>query len=268
MSCHHIQASLALVVSSGCWLGRWLGLPARGSRSVASSNVSHGRNGIQDGGDREPHRPAGNPHRHRAHCKDTCRALRANFDGPVVADIDQKPDNPGVSSVDRVDWRKPGKLDASANGGWNDWEPVMLSHIGQLDRNLMNAVKNSSSVAGLHVGLEQDISSTLRFLHMMTTSGKASDIVGNAGEGEGLEVWRRLVEFDPQAKSRAAGLMQKLLAFDEFQRHRDAHARRDASLGNHTNRWKRLVALMIITFMQEPVSALQENDVSWTFVDK
>ena len=35
------------------------------------------------------------------------------------------------------------------------------------------------------------------------------------GEGEGLAAWRRLVlEFDPRAKSRAAGLMQKLLAFE------------------------------------------------------
>ena len=39
------------------------------------------------------------------------------------------------------------------------------------------------------------------------------------------------------------------------------------SLGNHANRRKRLFVLMVITLVQEPVSALQENDVSWIFVD-
>ena len=39
------------------------------------------------------------------------------------------------------------------------------------------------------------------------------------------------------------------------------------SLGNRANRWKGLVALTIITFVQEPVSELQENDVSWILVD-
>ena len=40
---------------------------------------------------------------------------------------------------------------------------------------------------GLKVGWEQDSSSTLHHLLMMATTGKASDIVGNAGEGGGLE---------------------------------------------------------------------------------
>ena len=43
-------------------------------------------------------------------------------------------------------WRKPGKLDASAKGAWSDWEPLMLSYIGQWDRNLMNANEALSGV--------------------------------------------------------------------------------------------------------------------------
>ena len=31
------------------------------------------------------------------------------------------------------------------------------------------------------------------------------------------------------------------------------------SLGNHADRWNRLVVLIVITFVQEPVSALQEK---------
>ena len=37
--------------------------------------------------------------------------------------------------IDTKVWRKPGKLDATAKGGWNDWESVML----------MNAMKNSAA---------------------------------------------------------------------------------------------------------------------------
>ena len=39
------------------------------------------------------------------------------------------------------------------------------------------------------------------------------------------------------------------------------------NLGNHANRWKRLDVLMIINFANEPMSALQEHDVSWKPVD-
>ena len=82
----------------------------------------------------------------------------------------------------------------------------------------MNAVAAASETPvvneGLNVGPEQDSSSTLHFQLMTTTTGKAWDIVGNAGESEGLETWRRLLEFDPRAKLRGAGLTQKLLAFE------------------------------------------------------
>ena len=60
-----------------------------------------------------------------------------------------KPDNPGSSSVDRADRHKGvgkfGNVDASAKGAWNDWELVMLTYIGQLDRNQTNAMKNSAA---------------------------------------------------------------------------------------------------------------------------
>ena len=37
-------------------------------------------------------------------------------------------------------------------------------------------------------------------------------------------------------------------------------------LGNHTVRWQRVFVLLIIFFLLEPMSALQENDVSWILV--
>ena len=72
-----------------------------GSRTAVSSIVGHGRHGHTQGRDREPHRAGGNQHRHRAHCKDGCRAARSNFDGQV-ANVDQKPSKPGASSARRA----------------------------------------------------------------------------------------------------------------------------------------------------------------------
>ena len=150
---------------------------------------------------------------------------RANPDGPV-ANIDRKTDHHDASPVDRVDRREgvEGSLAGATQlprGAPNEREPVTLSYIGQLAWNLMNATKNSRASdthimnPGWSVGAEQDSSSTLHFLLLMTTTGQPLDIVGIAGEGEGLETSRLLVlEFDPRAKSRAAGLMQKSLAFD------------------------------------------------------
>ena len=67
----------------------------------------------------------------------------------------------------------------------------------------------------LNVGPEQDGSSTSHFLLVTTATGKVLEVVGNAGEGEGLDAWRRLVqECDPRATSRASGLMEKLLFFE------------------------------------------------------
>ena len=78
-------------------------------------------------------------------------------------------------------------------GGWNDWEPVMLSYIGQFDRNLINTPKKLSSVGKFCYEREfvrrprarQLLN--LHFLLMVTIKGAALDIVGNAGGPGGLE---------------------------------------------------------------------------------
>ena len=38
------------------------------------------------------------------------------------------------------------------------------------------------------------------------------------------------------------------------------------SLGNHAVRWWRLVVVLIVLLVQEPVSTLEEDDVSWVLV--
>ena len=71
--------------------------------------------------------------------------------------------------IDTEVWEKPGKLDASTKCAWNHWKSPTLSYIGQLDRNTMNAMKNSAAAealflnAGLNDGPEQASISTLHF---------------------------------------------------------------------------------------------------------
>ena len=113
-------------------------------------------------------------------------------------------DYPGASLVDKADRHEDVKKAWQAGRICEGWvERLGAGHVVQ-HRNLMNAMKDSAARethvmnVGLTVSPQHDCSSTLRFLHMMTTTGKALD--GKAGEGEGI--------------SRAAGLMQELLAFE------------------------------------------------------
>ena len=195
-----------------------------GTGSALSSNVGHGRHGKMHGREREPHRPAET----NVVTERTARMDAAQHVQSLAAQFHTLTRHPTTQAqaqlaglIDARVWGKPRELDASARGAWNNSELVMLSYIGQLERNLMNAMKNSAASEnpvmnmGSDVCSEQDSSSTSHFLLMMTSTGKAMKIVGNAGERDGLEAWRLLVlELHPRAKSRAAGLMQKLLAFE------------------------------------------------------
>ena len=49
--------------------------------------------------------------------------------------------------IDTKVWRKLGELDAPSKSAWDDWELVVLTYIGQLDRKLMNAMTNSAASA-------------------------------------------------------------------------------------------------------------------------
>ena len=103
--------------------------------------------------------------------------------------LTRKPDNPHAQMV----LGKLGKLDAQAKGGSNDREPVTLSYLGQLDRNLVNAMKNSAASetrvmnVGLNVGQEQDSNSTLHLVLTMTTTGKAFTSLATLEE---VKAWR------------------------------------------------------------------------------
>ena len=105
----------------------------------------------------------------------------------------------GACSVDRADGHEGVEKAWQGRTGERWVERLgasLLSYSGRLDRNAMKNSAASETLVinmGLNVGMEQDSSSTLQFLLMMATTGTALDTVGNAGEAEGFEAWRRLV---------------------------------------------------------------------------
>ena len=116
--------------------------------------------------------------------------------------------------IDTKVWEKLGKMDTSKKERLGASHVVLHRIIGQeLDERHeeVSGVGNSCHERELHQGQQ---------LHAALPAQddnhvKTLDIVSNAGEDERLEAWKRLVlELDPQAKPRAAGLMQRLPAFD------------------------------------------------------
>ena len=103
----------------------------------------------------------------------------------TLANVYQKPDNPGAISVDRDDRHE------GVDKGWQAGH--VCERCVTSDTNLMDAMTNSGASetrvmnVGMRVGPEQDCCATLHFLHKMSNTGKALDVAGNAGEGEGLE---------------------------------------------------------------------------------
>ena len=81
----------------------------------------------------------------------------------------------------------------------------MLPHVDQLGKRLTKVMKQraasetSAANENSMIGLEKDINSTMHFLLMPSHTGTTLGIVGNVGEGQGLEGWTRSVmevEFD------------------------------------------------------------------------
>ena len=103
---------------------------------------------------------------------------------------------------------------------WKDWHVVMRSYIaatsarlGELTR---QAVADSSYVGNelLPDAESTELSAKLFLWLVQTCRGPALDLVVNAGEGNGLEAWRCLVQsYDPKGSSRLAGQLLKLMSW-------------------------------------------------------
>ena len=101
-----------------------------GTRSVARTNVIHGRHGSTHGRNREPHRHARNEHCHKAHCNEATQQHVQTLTAQLQT-LTRNPTTQALAQltglIDTKFWRKLGKLDPSAKGGWNDWESSCLA---------------------------------------------------------------------------------------------------------------------------------------------
>ena len=171
-----------------------------GTRSALSSNVSHGRQGFTHGRGRtrigQLVRNIVTSRTARMDAEQHAQTLTAELQTLTRNPTTQTQAQPGIN--DTKVWGKLWKLDAAEKGVWNQWRPVTLSFIGKWDRNLMNAMKNSAA-SEKFVGPEPDSSSISHFLHVTTATGKVLEVVGNAGEGEGLDASGRCTRCHPPA---------------------------------------------------------------------
>ena len=117
------------------------------------------------------------------------------------------PNGPGgpaaTSTVSRdiLDTRVLGKPDVFQGDqkSWRDWAIVMRSYSGLVDVTLVQLMKEAevSTTPVLRAVLEEPAArSSFRLYHilLMLCKGQALDRLITAGEGEGLEGWRLLVE--------------------------------------------------------------------------
>jgi len=122
-----------------------------------------------------------------------------------------------------IDTRNLGRPDSfdGTDGRWRDWSIVFRSYsllVNPLLGQLMEQAERLD-VPALATTLASDAhkeaAGELYHLLLHLTKGAALDRVVNAGQAEGLEAWRSLVQrFDPRLRSRAAGQLLELLKWD------------------------------------------------------
>ena len=101
---------------------------------------------------------------------------------------------------------------------WKEWAPVFMIYISSISMALKEAMPDCHTCPDPQFNEMMDsqpepLIVNLHFMFVQLTSGTALDIIPNAGDGEGLESWRRLLaEFDPTAPSSSAGSMMELLS--------------------------------------------------------
>ena len=107
----------------------------------------------------------------------------------------------GPPRADILDTRVLGKPEhfSGDQKSWRDWAIVMRSYAGLVDNQLSTLMRNAetSIVPVLNATLEDPQErSSFRLYHilLMLCKGQALDRLMTAGEGEGLEGWRLLVD--------------------------------------------------------------------------
>ncbi|CAK0830057.1 unnamed protein product [Prorocentrum cordatum] len=138
---------------------------------------------------------------------------RPRVDGPVP--------QPRAESL--VDTRALGKPDVftGEEHKWNDWKVIFKAHCGVVNADLLAGMRLAESADEASVQnddfLEENMgqaSQQLYYILLLLCRQHLLTTIVNAGENEGFQAWRKLVEYyEPNARSRIAGQLLNLLNF-------------------------------------------------------
>ncbi|CAK0885065.1 unnamed protein product [Prorocentrum cordatum] len=138
---------------------------------------------------------------------------RPRVDGPVL--------QPRAESL--VDTRTLGKPDVftGEEHKWNDWKVIFKAYCGVVIADLLAGMRLAESADEASVQnddfLEENMrqaSQQLYYILLLLCRQHPLTTIVNAGENEGFQAWRKLVEYyEPNARSRIAGQLLNLLNF-------------------------------------------------------
>ncbi|CAK0792782.1 unnamed protein product, partial [Prorocentrum cordatum] len=138
---------------------------------------------------------------------------RLRVDGPVL--------QPRAESL--VDTRTLGKPDVFAGEEHlrNDWKVIFKAYCGVVNADLLAGMRLAESVDEASVQIDDFIEENMRqasqqlyYILLLLCRHHPLTTIVNAGENEGFQAWRKLVEYyEPNARSRIAGQLLNLLNF-------------------------------------------------------
>ncbi|CAK0876009.1 unnamed protein product [Prorocentrum cordatum] len=122
-----------------------------------------------------------------------------------------------------VDTRTLGKPDVCAGEEhkWNDWKVIFKAYCGVVNADLLAGMRLAESADEAPVQIDDFIEENMRqasqqlyYILLLLCRQHPLTTILNAGENEGFQAWRKLVEYyEPRARSRIAGQLLNLLNF-------------------------------------------------------
>ncbi|CAK0865359.1 unnamed protein product, partial [Prorocentrum cordatum] len=138
---------------------------------------------------------------------------RPRVEGPVL--------QPRAESL--VDTRTLGKPDVftGEEHKWNVWKVIFKAYCGVVNADLLAGMRLAESVDEASVQIDDFIEENMRqasqqlyYILLLLCRQHPLTTIVNAGENEGFQAWRKLVEYyEPNARSRFAGQLLNLLNF-------------------------------------------------------
>eukprot|EP00971_Amphidinium_carterae_P115118 2279954-Amphidinium_carterae.1 len=147
------------------------------------------------------------------------QGLQARPQQGAVAPAAQAPAYHMISAVDTRLLGKPKSFDGR-DEAWPGWATIFRAYCGAISESLLEAmdeVEDPLTAEPANASLSdaaRACSHQLYYVLAMLLEGKAQEKVNIVGRGEGLLLWRRLIEeFESKLVSRKTGLLQQVLGF-------------------------------------------------------